>query len=66
MKQESLLTGFHGGTSRTSTNKRHKKGKPLESDEKKIAVNVFENFSEKYPLLKINRIADLTSNSRFC
>jgi hypothetical protein len=41
--------------------KKHKKGKPLKSDEKKIVVNVFEKFSEEYSLLKIKKIAHLTS-----
>jgi hypothetical protein len=41
--------------------KKHRKGKPLKNDEKKIVVSAFEKFTEKYPLLKIKKIADLTS-----
>jgi predicted SnoaL-like aldol condensation-catalyzing enzyme len=41
--------------------KEHTKGKPLKNDGKKNVIKAFEKFSEKYPLLKIKKMANMTS-----
>jgi hypothetical protein len=46
-----------------STTKEHKKGKPSKSGEKQIVINVFNKSPEKYPLLAIEKIAELTSEA---